>query len=235
MEENKIPQVPEENEAATELTEIPNNCAEENSENITENYETNQEIIAVIDKTEKKSVGKEIFEWVQAIVVAFVVAMFLRTFVFTMVVVDGTSMEPTLHHAERMVVSRMNNNSLKYGDVVIFRPEMSPETPYVKRVIATAGQTVSFDFESGITIVDGEPLYEPYIYDTINSDKFGTFNPYTNPEITVPDGCLFVMGDNRNNSRDSRMIGVIETEDVIGKAIFRFWPLNRAGVDFKIK
>ena len=182
----------------------------------------------------KQSVGTEIFEWVQAIVVAFVVAMFLRTFVFTMVYVDGQSMEPTLHHAERMVVSRLGNNSLEYGDVVIFRPANSPETPYVKRVIATEGQTVSFDFETGETLVDGEVIDEPYILAYINEDRFGSFNPYFKSEEVVPEGHIFVMGDNRNNSRDSRYseVGMVSVDDVIGKAVLRVWPLNRIGTDF---
>ena len=185
---------------------------------------------------ENGGLGKEIFEWVQAIVVAFVVAMFLRTFVFTMVYVDGQSMEPTLHHAERMIVSRIGNNSLEYGDVVIFRPKNSPETPYVKRVIATEGQTVSFDFATGRTLVDGEVIDEPYIMSTIDFDKFGTFNPYIKTEEVVPEGCIFVMGDNRNNSRDSRSedVGMVSEDDVIGKAVLRVWPLDKIGTGFTV-
>ena len=185
---------------------------------------------------EEYSMGREIFEWIQAIVVAFVVAMFLRTFIFTMVSVDGHSMEPTLHHAERMVVSRLGNDSLEYGDVVIFRPKNSPETPYVKRVIATAGQTVSFDFENGLTIVDGKVLDEPYIMATIDESSFGSFSPYFKTEEVVPEGCIFVMGDNRNNSRDSRFtdVGMVELDSVIGKAVLRWWPLNRFGTEFKV-
>lgn len=222
MEDNKKPEFNEE-----ETPEII-------KENIPDD-ETTMEINGFVKEEKPASLGKEIFEWVQAIVVAFVIAMFLRTFVFTMVVVDGTSMEPTLHHGERMVVSRMGNDSLDYGDVVIFRPEQSPETPYIKRVIATEGQTVSFDFETGVTLVNGVALDEYYIYDTIDEDKFGTFNPYTQKELVVPEGHIFVMGDNRNNSRDSRVIGMVNVDDVIGKAVLRFWPINRFGGGFNVQ
>ncbi len=176
----------------------------------------------------------EVFEWVQAIVVAFVVAMFLRTFVFTMVRVDGQSMEPTLHHNERMVVSRMGNDSLKYGDVIIFRPNPEdPKVAYVKRVIATAGQEVSFDFEKGLVKVDGKVLEEDYIKDTIDAFKFGSFSPMGKTSEVVPEGHIFVMGDNRNNSMDSRAAGIgpVPLENVIGKAVIRVWPLDKIGTD----
>ncbi|MBQ3054217.1 MAG: signal peptidase I [Clostridia bacterium] len=201
-----------------------------------ENENQQEEIVIDLSKDKKDSMGNEIFEWVQAIVVALVVAMFLRTFVFTMVYVDGQSMEPTLHHAERMIVSRLGNDSLTYGDVVIFRPKYSPDTPYIKRVIATAGQEVSFDFEKGQVLVDGTALDEPYIMDSIDPDRFGNFNPYEKTSEIVPEGCIFVMGDNRNNSRDSRWdsVGMVSLEDVIGKAVVRVWPFNKIGTEFKL-
>lgn len=184
-----------------------------------------------------KKMGAEIFDWIQSIVVAFVVAMFLRTFVFTLVYVDGASMEPSLHNAERLAISRMSNNSLKYGDVVIFRPVRTPDKPYVKRVIATEGQTLSFDFETGDVYVDGEKLDEPYIKAKIDSMHFGSYSPEGKAEVYVPEGHLFVMGDNRNNSHDSRFddVGLVSTKDVIGKAVVRLWPLDNIGTEFKLK
>ena len=219
-----------------------NNSVEENPEfpeqiSAADEDETTMQIDGfTAEKSENSSVGKEIFEWVQAIVVAFVIAMFLRTFVFTMVVVDGSSMEPTLHHGERMVVSRMTDN-YEYGDVVVFRPVESPETPYIKRVIATEGQTISFDFSTGLTKVDGEVIYEPYIMEAISPYMFGSFNPYTKAEAVVPENCIFVMGDNRNHSSDSRTdsVGMVSEESVIGKVVFRFWPIDKFGTDFKVE
>ena len=232
MDENKIPENVE-NTQPEEVQEMP---AVEKSEQ--ENSEVVVEINGVgeKEKQEKKSVGKEIFEWVQAIVVAFVVAMFIRSFVFTMVVVDGPSMEPTFEHGQRLVVTRYDK-SYKSGDVIVFRPENSPETPYIKRVIATEGQTVSFDFENGFVMIDGEIIDEPYIKDVIRNGYFFSFNPYTKPEIVVEEETLFVMGDNRNNSKDSRdsEVGLVREDAVIGKAVFRWWPLDKIGTNFSGK
>ena len=221
MDENKFPE------------ENINNS--ENSENLQNNEEAG--IVMQIDglgsEEKQKALGKEIFEWVQAIVVALLVAMFLRSFVFTMVRVDGASMEPTFQHQQRLVVTRFDKE-FKQGDVVIFRPVREPENPYIKRVIATEGQTVSFDFEKGTVLVDGVEIYEPYIKETINNYRFGSFNPYTKASAVVPEDHLFVMGDNRNNSSDSRMddVGMVHEDAVIGKAVLRWWPLNEFSVDF---
>jgi len=227
MDENKVPENAE--NAQPELSE--NNNTEQE---IMQNSQTNQEIKST--KQEKKSVGREIFEWVQAIVVAFVVAMFIRTFLFTMVVVDGPSMEPTFKDGQRLVVTRLDKN-YSYGDVVVFRPECAPDKLYIKRVIATEGQTVSFDFENGLVMVDGEVIDEPYIKEAIQNGYFYDYNPNTRPEIVVEKDTLFVMGDNRNRSKDSRddEVGLVKEKSVIGKAVFRWWPLNQIGADFSGK
>ena len=227
MDENKFPEENINNQ-------INNDISKERE--IVEEPGITMQIEGMGDAADKKSMGKEIFEWVQAIVVAFVIAMFLRSFVFTMVRVDGASMEPTLQHQQRLVVTR-NCNEYKQGDIVIFRPVREPETPYIKRVIATEGQTVSFDFEKGTVLVDGVEIYEPYIKETINNYRFGSFNPYTKASAVVPEDHLFVMGDNRNNSSDSRMddVGMVHEDTVIGKAVLRWWPVNQFGVDFSGK
>lgn len=183
-----------------------------------------------------KKMGMEIFEWIQSIVVAFVIAMFLRTFFFTLVYVDGASMEPSLHNGERLAISRLSNDSLKYGDVVIFRPVKNPDRPYVKRVIATAGETLSFNFETGDVYVDGKVLDEPYIKDKIDAMHFGGYSPEGKTEVVVPEGYIFVMGDNRNNSHDSRFddVGLVSTKTVIGRAVVRLWPLDNIGTEFKL-
>lgn len=224
MEENKFPEENINNETREE--------AVVESEN-TEEAGITMQIDGLGDGETKKMIYKEIFEWIQAGVVAVVIAMFLRTFVVTMVQVDGASMEPTFHHAQRLAVTRFNNE-YKQGDVIIFRPVREPERPYIKRVIATEGQTVSFDFDKGTVLVDGVEIYEPYIKETIESYRFGSFNPYTKTSEVVPEDHLFVMGDNRNNSSDSRAadVGMVHKDAVIGKAVLRWWPLNEFTVDF---
>ncbi len=170
------------------------------------------------------SIGKEIFEWVQAIVVAIVIAMAIRTFVFTLVNVDGQSMEPTLHDSDRLVVTRLAYTPEK-GDIIIFRPDCDPDRPYVKRIIAMPGDTIDINQETGDVSVNGEILDEPYIKERIRN--FGTVSF---PAV-VPENHVFVMGDNRNHSKDSRYqdVGMVSYESIIGKASFRFWPFSDWG------
>ena len=183
-----------------------------------------------VQRDEKKSIWKEIFEWVQAIVVALVVAMFLRTYVFTLVDVSGSSMVPTLHDKDKLFVWRLAN-SYEQGDIVIFRPAASKNTPYVKRVIATEGQSVDIRYNAledcAEVYVDGEKLEENYINEKINGSHIGDG---TYPCV-VPENCLFVLGDNRNNSSDSRLsvVGMVDTESVIGEAKCRLWPFDAVG------
>lgn len=179
---------------------------------------------------EKKRLAMEIFEWVQAIVVAFVIAMFLRTYVFTLVDVSGSSMVPTLHNQDKLFVWRMNYNP-EVGDIIIFRPAANENTPYVKRVIATEGQSVNIQYNEQLgyaeVFVDGEKLEEDYINEKI---EYGHIGNGVYPCV-VPNDCVFVMGDNRNNSSDSRLssVGMVTRESIIGKATARIWPVNAIG------
>lgn len=191
-----------------------------------------QKITEEITETVKKfDVKKEIFEWVQAIVIAVIIAFVLRTFVLTLVKVQGESMEPTLQQSDRLYVNRFMYNPEK-GDIIIFRPASDPKRPYVKRVIATEGDTVYIDFESGEVFVNGEVLNEPYILEPTHRNgsyitslmENGTYSK-ENP-IVVEKDKIFVMGDNRNNSKDSREIGQVPKDEIIGHALFRFWPLS---------
>lgn len=170
------------------------------------------------------SIGKEIFEWLQAIVVAVVIAMAIRTFVFTLVNVDGQSMEPTLHDNDRLIVTRLAYTPKK-GDIIIFRPDCDPDRPYVKRIIAMPGDTIDINQETGDVSVNGEIIDEPYIKERIRN-----FGSVSFPAV-VPENHVFVMGDNRNHSKDSRYqeVGMVSYESIIGKASFRFWPFSDWG------
>lgn len=173
----------------------------------------------------KFNLKREILDWVVAIVVALVIALLIRTFVFTLVRVDGPSMQPTLHHGDTLYVNRFLYEP-KVGDIIIFRPPNSMNTPYVKRVIATEGQVVDVDAQSRTVSVDGVVLEEDYIKEPLLSA--GTMQyPYT-----VPEDCVFVMGDNRNNSRDSRdaTVGAVPEKNIIGHALFRLLPIKDFGV-----
>ena len=179
----------------------------------TEKLESQQE--------EKKSDGKESYEWVQALVCSVLAVVVLFTFVARLIGVDGHSMVPTLQDGDRLLVlNSMLCGGYEPGDIVVLRKESFLPTPIVKRVIATAGQAVDIDFGSGVVYVDGRRLHEDYINELTFLEE-GTEFP-----LTVPDGHIFVMGDNRNRSSDSRdsNLGTVDTRYVIGRAVVVAFP-----------
>ena len=165
--------------------------------------------------------GKDFYEWVQALVCSVLVVVMLFTFVIRMIGVDGHSMVPTLQDGDRLLVlNSMLYDDYKYGDIVVLRKSSFLSEPIVKRVIATEGQTVDIDFSTGSVYVDGVLLKEDYINELTFTEE-GTEFP-----LTVPEGSIFVMGDNRNHSNDSRdsRLGTVDSRYVIGKAVFLAFP-----------
>ena len=168
---------------------------------------------------EKKS--REAYEWVQALVCSVLAVVLLFTFGARLIGVDGHSMVPTLQHGDRLLVlNSMLCGGYEPGNIVVLRKESFLPTPIVKRVIATAGQAVDIDFGSGVVYVDGRRLHEDYINELTFTAE-GTEFP-----LTVPEGCVFVMGDNRNHSTDSRsaQLGTIDQRYIIGRAVFLALP-----------
>ena len=170
--------------------------------------------IAKKDKSEltfKDKLYITVYDIASVLVVAVVTIMVLFTFVFRIVFVDGGSMLPTLRDGDMLVVSAYDKEP-EYGQVVIVTQPNGFGDPIVKRIIATENQTVYIDFDKGDVFVDGVLLNEPYINNlTINPEDM------TGP-VTVPEGHVFVMGDNRQDSTDSRsnMIGLIREEYILG-------------------
>jgi len=137
-------------------------------------------------------------------------------------IVSSSSMEPDLTIGQRLVVSKITYrfNLPKRGDIVVFRPPSNPNAiPYIKRVIGLPGDTV--EIKDGKVYIDGAPLNEPYIKET---------PLYYMPPETVPADNYFVLGDNRNDSNDSHVWGMVPRENIIGKASFSIWPLNEWGL-----
>ncbi len=181
-------------------------------------------------KNEKKKNGGftlTCFDTVSILAGAVVAVAFVFIFLFRTVGVVGTSMYPTLNNMDRIVLTAFYGD-VQQGDIIVSCQPCERPIPdvLVKRVIATGGQTVDIDFEKGIVYVDGEALDEPYISEpTHDRESFAG-------EVTVPEGYVFVMGDNRNGSTDSRddRVGFIREEYLLGKALFRVAPFG----NFKI-
>lgn len=175
---------------------------------------------------EQPSVKKESYDWIQSLLMALIICVVVFLFFIRVIDVNGDSMNPTLENGNKMLVSDLFYTP-RAGDVVIFcKDEYDPDKALVKRVIATEGQVVNIDFENGIVYVDGEPIEEDYIKELTNN-KIDFIGPQT-----VPEGCVFVMGDNRNASTDSRdkRIGMVDARLIIGRAYLVIYPLD----EFKV-
>lgn len=165
--------------------------------------------------------GRETYEWVRSLVGAVLTITLVFTFAVRLMGVQGYSMVPTLQHGDRLVV--VNNwlcGDYRYGDIVIAYKDSFDTEPIVKRVIATGGQTVDIDFTLGRVFVDGVLLQEDYVNDLTYLEE-GTELP-----LTLGEGELFLMGDNRNRSSDSRnsALGAVDERLVIGKAVLLVFP-----------
>ena len=162
------------------------------------------------------------YDFVDSVKLAVVLLMLVFSFLLRPVCVQGSSMLPTLSNGD-WVASFCCHGSIERGDIVIITQPEEGSRALVKRVIAVGGDRVDIDFSSGEVYVNGQMLDEPYI----NSKTYLRYD-VTFP-IDVPEGCLFVMGDNRNDSKDSRSseIGLIDERYILGEVKFRFFPLGR--------
>ena len=190
-------------------------------------------------------VVKEIVSWIMCIAIAFAVALVLRNYIFTFVKVDGQSMCPTLQHNQRLF-TRIIGYTPERGDIIIFNPKSHPDIAYVKRVIATEGDRIWIDDSNGSVHLlkkgstEWEALDEPYIadeaYNSLIPNIAQRFTPGSDEEgLLIEEDHIFVMGDNRNHSNDSRndfstsAVGQVHVDNVIGKAEFRWWPIADFG------
>lgn len=176
---------------------------------------------------------KEIWGWVRAIVIAIVVALLIRQFIFSNYIVRGESMMPTLQDGNRLVVDKIGYTigHPRRFDIVVFRATESEN--YVKRIIGLPGDRVSYRDDQ--LYVNDKPVKEPYLdpYKEQLPDSGPLTEDFTlegmTGETRVPEGRVWVMGDNRRNSVDSRVFGFVDEEQIIGKVDFRYWPVDAFG------
>ncbi|NLM49219.1 MAG: signal peptidase I [Epulopiscium sp.] len=178
------------------------------------------------EKTEKINKNfKELLEFIRDLIIIFVLAMFFRTFVFENTRVLGPSMEPTLHDGDLIIVNKLEYyfTDPERGEIIVFPYKGDPSKQYIKRIIALPGEVI--DIREGKVYINGELYEEEYILEEMQLRGDIDF-PYA-----IPADTYFVMGDNRNNSSDSRYqdVGTIEKDKIIGHAVIRLWPINKFG------
>ena len=160
-------------------------------------------------------------EWVAIVVGALAVALLVKTFLIQAFFIPSLSMFPTLDKGDRVLVNKLSYDlhDVHRGDMVVFdRPEGSPESDIkelIKRVIGLPGETI--EARDGVVFIDGDRLDEPYLQDGIRTDNL--------PPTEIPEGRVFVMGDNRTGSADSRVFGPLDEDTIVGRAFIRVWPI----------
>lgn len=186
---------------------------------------------------EKLNPKKEIIEWLGVVASALIIVVILFGFVFRVAIISGDSMKNTLLNGDVVVITNLNYEP-KQGDIVVIsrNADNSPKNqreengPIIKRIIATEFQNVRIDFEKGIVYVDNMALDEPYI-SSLTTQKYDID---LENGVTVPEGCVFVLGDNRAVSLDSRNSrigndGMIDTRYILGRAVYRVFPFDKMG------
>lgn len=199
-----------------------------------------QENAVLSDKTdENKQFKRDLFDWIEVLVHAILAVVLCFSFLFRIATIDGDSMMNTLVNGERVVINNIFYTP-KSGDIVVISRNKQNDVydnnpqdkPIIKRIIATEGQSVDIDFEQGIVYVDGVELDEPYTKPMQPYEKYAKYDIQF--PVTVDEGCVFVLGDNRPVSLDSRSsqigeYGMIDTRYILGHAVFRVFPFNKIG------
>lgn len=168
------------------------------------------------------SAAEYIYSVFSALLICMLAVFVAFTFFFRLVAVSGDSMYPTLQDSERIIISNFLYTP-SYGDIIVLNKEETEDKSMIKRVIALPGDTINIDFDSHIITVNGKVIYEKYeVYEPISEP-----GDFTYP-LTVPEDAVFVLGDNRNNSIDSRMksVGFVKLDEINGKALIRVFPFG---------
>jgi signal peptidase I len=174
------------------------------------------------DDSENLSFGRWLLELVVLVGLAFILATGIKTFVVQPFVIPSGSMESTIQISDRVLVNKFiyRFHPPRRGDIVVFEPWTAGEPDLIKRIIGVGGETV--DYVGGQITIDGVPIVEPYV-----SAANRRLADVGNLPFKVPEGDIFVMGDNRNNSGDSRFRGPVPLKRVLGQAFVIYWPISR--------
>ena len=197
---------------------------------------TEEETSASETTEAKKPISHAIFEWIELFALSLAAVLIIMTFFIRHSPVNGESMMPTLSNGDVLIITRVGYTP-ENGDIVIIQTPNDIQRPLVKRVIAVGGQTVRIDFETWSIYVDGKLIEENYIRKLNEPMKCYEISNYFNKvdaerrifEGVVPENCVFVLGDNRNNSKDSRALGFIDERFIVGEVNFRLLPLSAIG------
>ena len=184
--------------------------------------------MGLLTADQKRFLVKEAKEWAHSILVALMLTLIIRTFVIQAFKIPSGSMRPTLLEGDKLFVNKFiyRFEPPKRGDIVVFKYPENPKKDFIKRLVASGGETV--EIRDGKIYVDGKFLDNPKSF-----GKFYYYNhdPFGGPgeKVKVPDGSFYVMGDNSANSTDSRFWGFVPKKNMLGKALFRWWPPKRIG------
>lgn len=179
-----------------------------------------------MDEIKSNSFIKEALSWIKDIVIVLIIVWIITTFIGQKTYVKGQSMQPTLHNGDHVIINKISyrfSEPRRY-DIVVFPYQKNPEQNYIKRIIGLPGDEVNI--QNGKVYINGNEIDEKYEFNDIKNLGDQKY------PLVVPEGQYFVMGDNRNNSSDSRYtdVGTIIEEDLIGKAALRIWPMKDFGI-----
>ena len=162
---------------------------------------------------------RDLREWTKSILIAAILAILIHTFLFAVVVVSGPSMEPTLHNNERLILNKIvyDFSEPQRGDIIVFHANKQDD--YIKRVIGLPNEKV--EFKDNKLYINDQLIEEDYLNNTRTDDV---------SPVVVPEGTIYVLGDNRLNSTDSRILGPISLDQVVGRVKLQLWPLNELGL-----
>lgn len=174
------------------------------------------------DQLEGKKNKSALLEVLESVAIAVLLAVLIRMFLFQPFIIPSGSMEPTLQIGDRIMVNKLSYHigDPRRGDVIVFKYPMDPSRDFVKRLVAKGGETV--EIRNSQLYINGRQVAEDYLPPGLTFEDFGP--------VEVPPGTYFMLGDNRNSSEDSRSWGMMPEENIIGKAVIIYWPMDRIGL-----